>query len=226
MSKFARKIQKNTEKLLIDNFVEIFKHSTTRQEKLNKRFSFVLAGGKSPINLYKKLSKLNVNWKNIDFFWGDERFISRNSKFSNFKLIDKYLFRDIKVKQSQIFAIDTNKKSALFAAKNYEKKIKSYFKKKFFSFDLILLGMGMDGHIASLYPKDKDILSKKIVRNVHGEDFDRITIGLNLINKAKKICLWLPTVKKKKYYYKISNIKKKPVNLLKKNKMTIFSILR
>ena len=85
MSKFARKIQKNTEKLLIDNFVEIFKHSTTRQEKLNKRFSFVLAGGKSPITLYKKLSKLNVNWKNIDFFWGDERFTSRKSKFSNFK---------------------------------------------------------------------------------------------------------------------------------------------
>ena len=158
--------------------------------------------------------------------WGDERFTSHKSKFSNFKLVNTYLFKNIEVKQNQIFAIDTNKKSALFAAKNYEKKIKSYFKKKFFSFDLILLGMGMDGHIASLYPKDKDILSKKIVRNVHGEDFDRITIGLNLINKAKKICLWLPTVKKKKYYYKISNIKKKPVNLLKKNKMTVFSILQ
>ena len=226
MSKFVRKIQKNSEKLLIDYFVEIFEQSTAKQEKLNKRFSFVLAGGKSPINLYKKLSKLNINWKNIDFFWGDERFTSHKSKFSNFKLVNTYLFKNIEVKQNQIFAIDTNKKSALLAAKNYEKKIKFYFKKKFFSFDLILLGMGMDGHIASLFPKDKNLLSKKIVRSIRKEDFDRVTIGLNLINKAKKICLWLPSVKKKKYYYKISNIKKKPVNLLKKNKMTVFSILR
>ena len=44
-----------------------------------KRLSFVLTGGSSPINLYKNLSKTNLNWKNIDFFWGDERYVSNKS---------------------------------------------------------------------------------------------------------------------------------------------------
>ena len=224
MSKLLKIIQKNSEKLLIESFIKIFKELVLKQEKLNKRFSFVMTGGKSPINLYKSLSKLNIDWKNIDFFWADERFISQTSKHSNFKLIKQNLLKNIKIKKKQIFFIDTKKKSAFLAAKDYEKKIKTYFNQKNFSFDLVLLGMGNDGHIASIFPEDKEILNRNITRNVYRSDFDRITIGLDLINKSKKICLWLPTIRKSRRFDMFKKIKNKPINYLKKNSTEIFSI--
>jgi len=224
MSKLLKIIQKNSEKLLIESFIKIFKELVLKQEKLNKRFSFVMTGGKSPINLYKSLSKLNIDWKNIDFFWADERFISQTSKHSNFKLIKQNLLKNIKIKKKQIFFIDTKKKSAFLAAKDYEKKIKTYFNQKNYSFDLVLLGMGNDGHIASIFPEDKEILNRNITRNVYRSDFDRITIGLDLINKSKKICLWLPTIRKSRRFDMFKKIKKKPINYLKKNSTEIFSI--
>ena len=48
--------------------------------------SFVLTGGSSPVNLYKKLAKSQIDWSNVDLFWGDERFVSKDSKYSNYKL--------------------------------------------------------------------------------------------------------------------------------------------
>ena len=63
-----RIIRKSKEKLLIESFIKDFKKVAKRKESLKKRFSFVLTGGNSPINLYKKLSKEKINWKNVDFF--------------------------------------------------------------------------------------------------------------------------------------------------------------
>ena len=78
MAKFKKKITKNSEKLLIKAFIKEFKHIVLQKKKLNKRLSFVLAGGSSPLNLYKQLSKIKINWSLIDLFWGDERFVSKN----------------------------------------------------------------------------------------------------------------------------------------------------
>mgnify|MGYP001478365909 FL=1 len=70
MAKFKKIIKKNSEKLLIETFIKLFIKLASKKEKLKKRFSFVLTGRESPINLYKELSKADVNWKNIDFFLG------------------------------------------------------------------------------------------------------------------------------------------------------------
>ena len=78
--------KKNNENLLIESFIQQFSKELAKKEKTNKRFSFVLTGGKSPINLYKKLAKSKVDWQNIDLFWGDERYVSQKSKHSNYKL--------------------------------------------------------------------------------------------------------------------------------------------
>ena len=82
-------IKKNREKLLIESFKEEFKKIAVKKQQSKKRLSFVLTGGSSPIRLYKKLSQLNIDWKNVDFFWGDERFVPRNSKYSNYLLAKK-----------------------------------------------------------------------------------------------------------------------------------------
>ena len=53
----------------------------------------------------KKLSKNIKDWKNVDFFWGDERIVSKRSKNSNYNLVNKSLFKDNKIKKKQIFSI-------------------------------------------------------------------------------------------------------------------------
>ena len=68
-------IRKNKEKQLIESFIKNFKKIAKKSERSKKRFSFALTGGSSPVRLYKKISKERLNWKNVDFFWGDERFV-------------------------------------------------------------------------------------------------------------------------------------------------------
>ena len=80
-------ITKNTEKSLINELVVALKEDASKKKMKNKRFSLVLTGGKSPLNLYRKLEKYEIDWSNIDLFWGDERYVSQKSKSSNFKFV-------------------------------------------------------------------------------------------------------------------------------------------
>ena len=76
-------INKKSEKSLIGQFISDFKKEYLRRKKQNKRFSFVLTGGKSPRKLYRNLAKINIDWSYIDLFWVDERYVSHFSKNSN-----------------------------------------------------------------------------------------------------------------------------------------------
>ena len=226
MRKFPEIIKKRTENQLIKSFIDHFKKAISRSNQKNKRFSFVLTGGNSPKKLYRKLSYSIKNWKNVDFFWGDERIVSKRSRNSNYNLVNRLLFKNNKIGKKQIFSIKTNLKDISLIARNYENNIKDYFKNNLKSFDLIILGMGNDGHIASIFFNDKKIRNKSLVRGIIREDFFRVTLGIDLINKSKRIWLWLPSRKKTNIYNKFKNKKDIPVNLLNKEKLKIFSIQR
>ena len=218
-------IKKNTEKSLINEFIFNFEKDVLEKEISKKRFSFVLTGGKSPINLYRKLSEAKVNWSNIDLFWGDERFVSKKSKNSNYKLVYDNLIKKIKINKKNIFSIKTNLKTVSLSSKNYSKEIKKYFLKKNVSFDYFLLGMGPDGHVASIFPNSLEINKQFISTPVIKKDFKRISLSLNIINKSKKIILWLNNeMISKKYIQLKSKGKKIPVNNLSKKKTLIFKI--
>ena len=226
MRKFPEIIKKRTENQLIKSFIDHFEKAISRSNQKNKRFSFVLTGGNSPKKLYRKLSYSIKNWKNVDFFWGDERIVSKRSRNSNYNLVNRLLFKNNKIGKKQIFSIKTNLKDISLIARNYENNIKDYFKNNLKSFDLIILGMGNDGHIASIFFNDKKIRNKSLVRGIVREDFFRVTLGIDLINKSKRIWLWLPSRKKTNIYNKFKNKKDIPVNLLNKEKLKIFSIQR
>ena len=226
MRKFPEIIKKRTENQLIKSFIDHFEKAISRSNQKNKRFSFVLTGGNSPKKLYRKLSYNIKNWKNVDFFWGDERIVSKRSRNSNYNLVNRLLFKNNKIGKKQIFSIKTNLKDISLIARNYENNIKNYFKNNLKSFDLIILGMGNDGHIASIFFNDKKIRNKSLVRGIIREDFFRVTLGIDLINKSKRIWLWLPSRKKTNIYNKFKNKKDIPVNLLNKEKLKIFSIQR
>ena len=217
---------KNTEKTLIDTFIRQFIKLAKKKKKIKKRFSFVLTGGLSPINLYKKLSKSKIDWGNVDFFWGDERFVSKKSINSNFYLAEKYLLKKIKISKKQIFLIDTDKKNIFKACLDYKKKITNYFNYGKINFDLILLGMGEDGHIASIFENTLKKRENKTVVSVIRKDFKRISLSLKTINNSKNIFLWLNSHKITKIYKLLKKNKQKiPVYNLKRNKIFIFKIL-
>ena len=226
MAKFSKIITENNENLLINKFIEKFKAQVSKKLKLSKRFSFVLAGGKSPIKLYQKLSKTKqIKWSKIDFFIGDERYVKENSKNSNIKLCKKYLLNKLKINKKQIFKIPTESKSLKKDTLKYEKKIRKYFFKKKISFDLILLGVGNDGHIASLFKKNINLKNKKIVDYFKKENLPRITLTINSINKSKYIFLWAPNREKFYIVKKILTDKnlKYPASYLRKKNTFLFN---
>ena len=217
-------INKKSEKSLIDEFISNFKKDFLRKKKQNKRFSFVLTGGESPRKLYKKLTKIDIDWNNIDLFWGDERYVSHQSKNSNYRLAFNEFIKKIKLDKKNIFPIKTNK-SISKASAEYSSTITKYFKYKKISFDYCLLGMGNDGHIASLFPGSENLYKKFVTKPIIRKDFKRITLGLNIINNSKKILLWLNNKSKSKIYLKLKKKGKKiPINNLNKRNTVIYKI--
>ena len=225
MAKNYKIIKKNSEKLLINYFIREFHRIIKIKEKKGQRLSFVLTGGKSPIKLYRTLSKSKINWKNVDFFWGDERYVSQNSQHSNFKLAKLNILNSLKIKNNQLFPVNTSKPSLVSSSKDYEKKIKKYFFRRKLQFDIILLGLGEDGHIASIFPGEIDKNNIDVTKSVIKDDFKRISLTLKTINNAKKIFLWLPTKKISRIFNDNFNNKKKPVSYLNKRKIFVFSML-
>ena len=223
MVKFAKIIRENKEIFLIKNFINLFKSLIENNKK--ERFSFVLTGGNSPINLYKQLSiTKNIPWGKVDFFMGDERYVGENSKYSNIKMCKKFLLKKLKISKKQIYQISTKNKLIANDVKNYENKLKKYFKNKKKSFDLILLGVGNDGHIASLFKKNISKKNNKNVYSVVRNDFLRITLSINCINRGKSIFLWAPGNHKRKIIYKLMKDKKLkyPASFLNKKNTFLF----
>ena len=223
MAKFAKIIQENNENFLIKKFIRLFRRKIT--DKGKSRFSFVLTGGESPIKLYKCLAKnKKIPWKKIDFFIGDERYVKENSKYSNIWMCKKYLLNKIKILDNQIYKISTNQNSLKKNLQNYEKRIKRYFLKRRVAFDLTLLGIGQDGHIASLFKNNINKKSRNDVDFVKRKDFSRITLTLKCLNNSKSIFLWAPGKEKSNIVKKILLDKKfkYPASFLKKKNNFLF----
>ena len=223
MAKFAKIIHEKDENFLIRKFIRLFISKIRNNRK--RRFSLVLAGGESPIKLYKTLAKnKKISWQKIDFFISDERYVKEDSKHSNIKMCKKYLLSKIKITNKQIFKISTNQKIIKNDVLNYEKKIKNYFLNKKVNFDLTLLGLGSDGHIASLFKNNIKKKSNKNVIFIKRKDFFRISLSLKCLNNSKSIFLWVPGRKKLNIINKILLDKnfKYPASFLKKKNNFLF----
>lgn len=155
-------------------------------------FSVALSGGSTPRRLYETLAmpafSRNINWEKVLLFWGDERFVPHTHTDSNYKMVKDALLSKIKIPRKNIFAIPVNGEPADCAAQ-YEAVVKKNLGNKE-SISLTLLGMGDDGHTASLFP-GTDILneSKKLVSKVWVEEKQnwRISFTYPLINRSKEI---------------------------------------
>jgi 6-phosphogluconolactonase len=155
------------------------------------KFSIALSGGSTPKLLYQLLASPpfcnNINWSNILFFIVDERYVAHNNEESNFKMMKDVLFSKIKIPRKNIFPIHTNKTAATDALA-YENTIKTTLKNR--QFDLVLLGLGTDGHTASLFPNYTLLQeNKRLVKEefITEKNQYRISLTIPIINKAKQI---------------------------------------
>lgn len=155
-------------------------------------FSVALSGGSTPKQLYEILStpefSRNIDWKKVLIFWGDERFVPHNHDDSNYKMVKEALLDKIKIPKKNIFAVPVNGWPQDCAVA-YEQTIKATLGRNV-AFDLILLGMGDDGHTASLFPGTQILDEhKQLVKEVWVDSKQtwRISFTYSLINRGKEI---------------------------------------
>jgi 6-phosphogluconolactonase len=119
------------------------------------RFTLALSGGSTPQKLHKVLAsspfREKIDWSKIHFFWGDERAVPFEDERNNAKMAFDSLLDHVPVKKEQIHLMRTDIEPEA-AAKEYEAILHKYFDGKEKTFDLVLLGMGDDGHTLSLFP--------------------------------------------------------------------------
>lgn len=158
------------------------------------RFTIALSGGSTPKSLYNLLAtnaRTALPWDRMFFFWGDERHVPPTDPDSNYRMADETLLSKIPVAAGNVFRIKAENPDAAAVAEAYEQTILKFFQLKSGevpNFDLILLGMGPDGHTASLFPGTTALQEKShlVVANwVEKMKTHRITLTLPVLNAAR-----------------------------------------
>jgi 6-phosphogluconolactonase len=161
-------------------------------------FDVALSGGSTPRGLFSVLVNTpqfrdGIAWDKIRFFWGDERHVPPDHADSNYRMAHDALLSHLTLRDDQVFRIQGELGKASEAAELYEQALRSAFQpaeKGFPRFDLILLGMGPDGHTASLFPGTKALRERTrlVVSNWVGKFYtDRITMTIPAINAAARV---------------------------------------
>lgn len=153
----------------------------------------VLAGGETPRRTYQLLAqepwRSSIPWDRLQFFWGDERCVPANDPRSNQLMARTALLDRLALTSEQLHPIRSDLPAGL-AAEAYQTELQRFFGNKPPRFDLVLLGLGDDGHTASLLPGSA-VLAEQVrwtaVTRRPEEPFDRVTLTAPLINQAKRI---------------------------------------
>lgn len=160
----------------------------------NGSFAVALAGGSTPKSLYRLLAsdefKNKIDWSKVFFFFGDERNVAPDDAESNFRMANENLFSPMQIAEENIFRWRTELEDARLIAEEYEKTLSKFFKTGFPNFDLILLGMGGDGHTASLFPFTEALNETEriaVANPVEKLDTIRFTLTFPVINNARNV---------------------------------------
>jgi 6-phosphogluconolactonase len=159
------------------------------------RFTVALSGGSTPKALYSLLASnyADFAWNRVFLFFGDERHVPTTDPESNYKMVNESLLTKIAIPAANVFRVAAENPDADAAASEYEKQLRQFFELKPGEsprFDLILLGLGPDGHTASLFPDSKalDEPSHLVVANwVAKFNTHRITLTFPVLNQAAEV---------------------------------------
>ena len=215
----------NSYELLSTAAAHFFTMAYSRSIAVHDRFTVALSGGNTPKRFYQLLAtpefSKNINWKKVFIFFSDERYVPHHDAESNFNMASKALLEHIAIPRKNIFAIPVSSSPEKDAI-TYEATVKKITGDKKYAFDLVILGMGADGHTASLFPGNEILNEKKrLVKEVFLKEKNiyRISFTFSLINSAKQILLLVNGKEKDTVLKKILASRKTnnplPVQLLK-----------
>lgn len=179
-----------------DWMVEYVNETLEKQD----RFTLVLSGGSTPKKLNALLAsdayKNKIDWSKVHIFFGDERFVPLSDERSNAKLAYDTLLNHVNVAAENIHIMQTENITPEDSAKNYEAILKQYFQHptsntQHPTFDLVLLGMGDDGHTLSLFPGKTEVIyeTEKLCTSLwlESQNMHRITLTHPIVNNAARI---------------------------------------
>jgi 6-phosphogluconolactonase len=158
------------------------------------RFTVALSGGSTPRRLFALLAtRPEIPWDRIAFFWGDERRVPPDHPESNYRMAQEAMLARVPVRPEQVFRIRGEEKDPAAAAREYEQCLQDFFHLspgELPRFDLVLLGLGPDGHTASLFPGTTALAERHrlVVANwVERFKTFRITFTFPVLNHAASV---------------------------------------
>ncbi len=172
-------------------------------ESDRKNYSVALPGGNTPKAIFELMAqncKYQVHWDNLQFFWGDERCVGPDHPESNYKMANESLLHPLEIDTSVIHRIK-GENDPVFESERYTLELLKHVQNRngLTSFNLVILGMGDDGHTASIFPGQHNIIesTKLCDHSVHPTSGqNRITLTLETINNSENV-FFLVTGKKK-----------------------------
>jgi len=187
------------------NFIQ-----TRARESIDERHQFriALSGGNTPRSVYAEMAKRDLPWKKFLFTFGDERCVPPENDESNFRMANEALFRPASVPDSSILRMRGEIEPVL-AAKEYEAQLDVLAVKRgeiIYEHDLILLGLGDDGHTASLFPGTEALseTARRVTANyVPKFNSWRLTFTFPLIFAARAVCFLIGANKDPKFIERI-----------------------
>tara|TARA_R110000868_G_scaffold383578_12_gene650764 strand:- start:15517 stop:16215 length:699 start_codon:yes stop_codon:yes gene_type:complete len=182
--------------LAVNFLITRIETGTSKKDK----FNIALSGGNSPKAIFQKINSdysKSINWEKVNFFWIDERWVPKESEESN----SGNAIRILKDISANFYQMQTESDNPKISAKNYELLIKEKIESKngVPVFDLVLLGMGEDGHIASLFPETDAIQETQhlVVSNyVPKLSEDRLTVTFPVLKSALETLIIIKGEKK------------------------------
>jgi 6-phosphogluconolactonase len=175
----------------VEHWIDSAKHAIADRGK----FTVALSGGTTPKIIFQRVCseehRDRIDWEKVFLFWGDERTVSPDHASSNFRMAMDAGFSSMPIDKNHIFRMEAEKNLGQSCQK-YERYIKEHVEDQ--EFDLIMLGMGDDGHTASLFPGTEALKENRkfVVGNfVPKLSTWRMTFTYPLINMGRRICFYV-----------------------------------
>ncbi len=193
--------------------VSLFLDTCRKAIEERGKCTIALTGGSSPDKLYSLLAedKDKLDWSKLYIFWGDERMVPFNHPDNNAAMAYEKLLNHVPVNPEQVFRMH-HEPDPETAAVAYQKQVTDVLGEENPRFDLILLGMGDDGHTASLFPGTRALAvnHRWVVANyVEAKDAWRITFTYPLINRARQVVFLVFGEKKAPVLHEVLNSEEK-----------------
>ena len=200
-------------------FAEDLAGMINESAKVKKDFTIALSGGSTPEVLFSLLGvkyAKSIPWKRVHFFWGDERCVPPDNSESNFAMTSRTLISKIEIPSENIHRIKGEDDPEMEAVR-YSEEVLSFTRNRdgLPEFDLVLLGLGDDGHTASIFPGHLDMFSsyKICITALHPvTQQKRITLTGRVINNADVVTFLVTGKKKEGIVEKIFKNKPEAIN--------------